>query len=49
MLFGAGDAVYCLTYISLASLFGDIGKQCRPGSDAAGHALFANIPANCFL
>ena len=37
-----------LTHISLASLFGDLGKQCRPRSDAtergvwSGSDLFAN-------
>ena len=39
---------HCLTHISLVSHFWDIGKQCRPRSDAAecgvwsGSSLFAN-------
>ena len=35
--------VRVVTHISLASLFGDVGKQCRHRSDPwSGSALFAN-------
>ena len=36
------NTVY-LTHISLASHFRDIGKQCRPRSDAAEHCLLTGI------
>ena len=36
-----GTVLIDLTYISLASLFWDLGKQCRPRSDSTEHSVLS--------